>query len=267
VFSAWLNHTDTKSLNSHDTLVNEGGSSLIRHYLLDFSAAFGTDAFEPKSPRAGNVYLLDWKDAARSFFTLGLYVPDWARADYQHVRGAGRIESQVFDPEEWKSHYYNPAFNNCLPDDGFWAAKQVMRFTEPEIRALVETAAYTDKQAVDYLVRTLMERQRKIGREYFAKVLPLDEFRVENGKLAFEDLGLKYGFETAARSYSVVWSSLDNETETATPISGAASLSLPDGGDGYYAAKIHAADPAQAVTVYLRRKSGRDQVVGIERGW
>jgi hypothetical protein len=194
-------------------------------------------------------------------------VPEWARADYKHVRGAGRIESEVFEPENWKSHYYNPAFSNCLPDDGFWAAKQVMRFTEPEIRALVETAQYTDKQAVDYLVRTLVERQRKIGQEYFSAVLPLDEFRIEDGALAFEDLGVKYGFETAARPYTVAWSRFDNETEQTTPIAGAVSLGIPPGEDGYYAARIHATDPKKTVRVFVRRKAGRTAVVGVERGF
>src|SRR5207249_2406097 len=38
VFAAWLNHTDTKSGNTFDTLAEEGGVHFIRHYLLDFGA-------------------------------------------------------------------------------------------------------------------------------------------------------------------------------------------------------------------------------------
>ena len=41
VFAAWLNHTDSKSLNSLDTVVEENGRRYIRHYLIDFGASPG----------------------------------------------------------------------------------------------------------------------------------------------------------------------------------------------------------------------------------
>lgn len=264
VFAAWLNHTDAKSLQSLDMMIEENGVHAIRHHLLDFSAMFGTDAFEPKSPRAGHVYLVDWPDMAKSFFTLGLYVPRWARADYEHVKGVGRIEADVFDPATWKPHYYNPAFSNCLPDDAFWAAKQVMAFTEPEIRALVGTAQYTDAEAVDYLVRVLVQRQRKIGEWAFRQVLPLDRFRVQNGALAFDDLGVKYGY-TPARGYTVSWARFDNESEARSPIAGASSVQMPRSQSSrYLVATIHAGEPALAVDVYVRNAR---EVVGVERRW
>lgn len=267
VFSAWLNHSDTKSLNSLDMLVEENGTSHIRHHLIDFSAAIGSDAFEPKSPRAGHVFMLDWPDAVKTFFSLGLYAPDWTRAEYEHVRGMGRMESEVFDPDAWKSHYYNPAFANCLPDDGFWAAKQVMRFTEPEIRAIVETAQYSDKAAVDHLVSVLVQRQRRIGQEYFSRVLPLDNFRVAGGQLEYEDLGVTYGFMRTARTYQVSWSVFDNETGGSAPIAGATSWALPRSEARYLAASIRAEDPSLTLTVYVRQRAGGAEMAGIERGW
>ncbi len=263
VFSAWLNHTDSKSLNSLDMLVQENGANVVRHYLLDFSAAFGTDAFGPKSPRAGNVFMLDWPDTAKAFSSFGLYVPDWGRADFKHARGIGRIESDVFDPAGWKGHYYNPAFANCLPDDAFWAAKQVMAFNEAEIRALVRTAQYSDGDGVEYLVRTLIERQQKIGRWAFAKVLALDNFRVANGRLEFDDLGVKHGF-SAKRIYNVSWAKFDNDSERMTPIAGLSSLDLPRSYERYVTAIVHAGDPDVAVYIYIRDGSA---VVGIERSW
>jgi hypothetical protein len=267
VFSAWLNHTDAKSLNSHDTLVEENGTRFIKHYLLDFSAAFGTDAFEPKSPRAGYVYMLDWPAAAKSFFTFGLYIPRYARADYPYKIEAGRIESKVFDPDHWKSHYYNPAFSNCLPDDGFWAAKQVMAFTDEEIRALVGTAEYTSKEGNEYLARTMIERRDRIGREYFSQVLPVDNFRVLDGRLEFDDLGVKYGTH-AQRQYSYAWSRFDNSSSSKTPIAGETSANLPsEAQSDYLVADIHAEDPRKSVAVYVRRRGGDADVVGVERKW
>src|SRR5204863_188426 len=54
VFAAWLNHTDAKSINSLDTLVSEGGRQYVRHYLIDFGSAFGSDSDMPKNARFGN---------------------------------------------------------------------------------------------------------------------------------------------------------------------------------------------------------------------
>jgi hypothetical protein len=275
VFSAWLNHTDSKSLNSHDTLVKEDGITFIKHYLLDFSAAFGTDAFEPKSPRSGFVYMLDWPDAAKSFFTLGLYIPRYARADYPLAKEAGRIESDVFDPIGWKSNYYNPAFENCLLDDGFWAAKIVMSFSDEEIRALVNTSEYSSKEGIDYLARTLIARRDKIGRAYFARVLPLDNFRVSDGRLEFDDLAVKFRMHDR-REYSVAWSRFDNYSAVKTPIAGATSASLPAeaasaGKPAYFAAEIRSQEPKddakKTVTVYVRANGAKREIVGVERRW
>ncbi len=43
-----------------------------------------------------------------------------------------------------------------------------------------------------------MARRDRIGRTYFKKVLPLDNFRIENDALAFDNLEAKYGFVVGA---------------------------------------------------------------------
>jgi hypothetical protein len=266
VFSAWLNHTDTKSLNSADFLVKEDGVSFVKHYLIDFGATLGSDSFEAKSPRAGNVYLFDAKPAAGQFFSLGLYVPPWMLADFPNLSSVGRFEAALFDPLQWKNNYPNPAFHNVLPDDGFWGAKQVMAFTDEQIRALVSTGQYSDPAAADYVSKVLIERRDKTGRAWFAKVLPLDHFRVANGRLEFDDLGAVYGFSPAP-TWSFSWSVFDNAGETLAPLPDATGPALPRNPAPYLAAAIHAGDPAKAVTVYLRQGGRGAQVVGIGRKW
>ena len=239
----------------------------MKHHLIDFSAVFGAEAFEAKSPRSGFVPLFDWTSSAKSFFTLGLYVPDYARAHHPYVKEVGRLEAEKFKPEEWVSNYYNPAFANELPDDGFWAAKQVMTFTEPEVRAMVKTAEYTSDAGVDYLVKSLMQRREKIGRTYFNMVLPLDNFSVEGGRLRFEDLAVKYGF-AQPRTYRYSWSTFDNETEARTPIAGASSETVPASfTSGYAVVQIQGEDAKKLVDVYVRRRGAGMQVVGVERRW
>ena len=266
VFSAWVNHTDTKALNSGDFLVKADGVPHIRHYLIDFGATLGSDSFEAKSPRAGNVHLFEAKPAAAQMLSLGLYAPAWMRAEYPDLPAAGNLESQLFDPEKWKNNYPNPAFQNLLPDDAFWATKKVMAFTDEQIRAIVGTGEYSDPAAAGYVARTLIERRDKIGRAYFAKVLPLDHFRIEEGRLQFDDLSVAYGFSQPTK-YPVTWSVFDNQSGKMTPLNGGATAELPRNEAPYLAAEIHGGDPAKSVTVYVRNMGGAPEVVGVDRKW
>ena len=271
VFCAWLAHEDSKSLNTLDTLMEENGKKFLRHCLIDFGTALGSQSIGPKSPLWGNEYLFSGKSAALQFFTLGLYVPRWAGAKYPKIPAVGRFEAQVFDPERWVPHYYNSAFSNCLPDDAFWAAKQVMAFSDEEIRAIVKTGGYTDSRAEQWIADCLIIRRDKIGRAYFAKVLPLDRFEVKDGRLVFEDLAVKYKL-IASRDYTVQWSQFDNATEKKTLLSPETTLTLPRQMQAtadlqYFAADIHGGDKQKTVTVYVRQQAGRVEVVGVDRTW
>ena len=56
------------------------------------------------------------------------------------IPAAGGFEAATFRPDEWIPDYPNPSFLNRLPDDEFWAAKQVMAFTDEQIRTIVKVA-------------------------------------------------------------------------------------------------------------------------------
>ena len=93
--------------------------------------------------------------------------------------------------------YPNPAFMNRLPDDEFWMARQIVAIRDEEIRAIVETAEYSDKRASDWIARGLIERRDKIGRAVFSKVLPLDRFTIADGRLEWMDLAAQHGLGPA----------------------------------------------------------------------
>jgi hypothetical protein len=262
VFAAWLNHTDSKSINSLDSVVEEDGGHFIRHYLIDFGAILGSDSFEAKTPRGGNVYLFDWKPAAWQFLSLGLYVQPWMLANFPDIPAAGRIEYEHFDPETWKNNYPNPAFDLRTPGDTYWAAKKVMAFTDDAIRAVVRTARYTDPRASDWISKCLIERRNKIGRAFLNDVLALDNFAVRDGRLAYDDLSVKYGFH-APREYTIRWAAFDNANGQKTPIAAADGFAVPHSAAQYLAAEIRADQPRQTVTVYLRG----NQIAGIDRTW
>ena len=250
VFAAWLGHDDSKSLNTLDTLVEENGVQYVKHYLIDFGASLGSASYGPNSPRSGNDYLFQWGPAARQFLTLGLSVPKWARAKYPDIPDVGAFEYEMFDPERWVPEYPNPAFSNMNADDAFWAARQVMAFTDEDIRTIVETGEYSDKRAEDWVVRCLIERRNKIGRAYFSRVLPLDRFAIRTGRLEFEDLAATYfGMED---SYSVEWFTFDNKTAEVESISGATTFAVPDSQSAYLVANIRGARRGHRLVVGVR---------------
>ncbi|MDA1314791.1 MAG: hypothetical protein O2968_15770 [Acidobacteria bacterium] len=271
VFCAWLNHNDSRAINTLDSLVQEDGRKFIRHYLIDFGAILGSASVVSNTARDGNAYFWESKPALAQIFSLGIYVPRWARARYLTHPSVGKIEYPSFEPEEWKPNYPNPAFQNRLPDDEFWAAKKVMAFTNEQLKAAVKLAEYSDARAEKWIADYLIKRRDRIGEAYFTKVLPLDDFKVEGGELKFVDVSVKHGF-TGARDLKIVWSRFDNSSEKLTAIEGASGPRLPDvvrdGPSGaYFAAKIAGDDPKKTVTVYLRKQNDGHQVVGIDRSW
>ena len=269
VFCAWLGHNDTRDINTFDALVEESGRKFVRHYLIDFGVTLGSDSNFPNSPRSGNVTWFDWKTSAQQFFSLGLAVPRWAMAKYPDIPAVGRFEADIFDPEKWVPFYPNPAFTNCLPGDAFWAAKQVMAFTDDDIRTLVRTGQFTDRRADDWIVQCLIKRRDKIGKAYFAKVLPLDHFRIRNDRLEFEDLAATYQLGKA-QDYVIQWSRFDNDSEQKTALPGETAARLPQAiqsanAGEYFEARISGPEPAKSVTVYIRKEPSDIKVVGIDR--
>lgn len=267
VIDAWVNHDDSRAINNLDVLVKKDGVQYIKHYQLDFGSTLGSGTQMANSPRSG-AYFFSWSESAKNLFSLGLRVPYWAFAHYPNYPSVGRFEWKVFDPERWVPEYPNTAFENRLPDDEFWAAKQVMAFTDDEIRAVVSTGGLSDKAAEKWLAECLIERRNKIGRAYFAKVLPLDRFTIDNGELKWVDLSRQHGFGGVA-NVDVQWHTFDNNTKAKTPIPGANSPRLPEIADGQYALAVltDRANTSHTILVYLRGQSSLQRIVGLERTW
>ena len=269
VFAAWLNHQDTRSINSMDTLVSENGIPYLKHYLLDFGSILGSAGVGPKMAWYGHEYVIERKAAAIQMVTLGVYPPSWARSEYRNFTGTGMLDYKSFDPASWKPSYPNPAFLLTDREDAFWGAKQVAAFTDAEIRALVKTGEYSDPRTADWIAECLIQRRDKIADFAFARVLPLDKFRVKDGELAFDDLfsGRRPG---PSRLYQVHWAKYDQQGHF-TPLPKDVGRKIPAvTGTEYLAATIQCSagqeEPCPGpVTVYVRHSGAALQVVGVDR--
>ena len=266
VFCAWLNHDDSRAINTLDTLVGEDPQQHVRHNLIDFGSTLGSGSDRSNSPREGGEYLFGWQHATVQLISLGFVVPDWAKAKYPRLQGVGRFEAERFDPDVWKPQYPNPAFINRLADDELWAAKQVVHFTDEELLAIVKTARYSDPRSERYVFETLSKRRDKIGMTYFAKVLPLDRFRVEKGELKWDTLCQRYGITLGP--FNIQWFEFDNRTSRSKPLGFNGELVPDDIANGYLRAEITAQGrPGQSIDVYVRLRQGKPVVVGVEHQW
>jgi hypothetical protein len=246
-------------------LTKEGDKQYIKHFLIDFGSTLGSASTKPNSPRSGFEQFFTWKSSAKEFFTLGLWVPAWSRIDYPDMPSVGRFTAKEFDPVKWTPEYPNPAFDNRLSDDLFWAARQVMRFTDDEIRAVVKTGQYSDAAAERYIADTLIARRDAIGRAYLSRPLALDAIRIEAGGVEFDDLSVRYGFQKGPQ-YRYQWSLFDNADNRKTPINDAVSNRIPQTGSAFLALDVReSGNEKRYVTIYLKRTGSAFSIVGIDR--
>jgi len=285
VFGAWLNHDDSRGVNSLDMLERTSGRGWVKHYMFDFGSILGSGTVFAQRHRAGNEYIFEQKPGWLTLATLGLYVRPWMTIDYPRVpRSVGRLEAERFDPLEWKPEYPNSAFENMRPDDAFWAARIVSKFTDEAIRAVVEKAAYSDPAATDFVTKTIIARRNKVVAAWINQVCPVVEPSLSaDGTLAFTNAAVAANAATAPERYELSWFRFDNTTDQRTPVGERTTVTggsarAPEslrGGDfaGVSISASHPQHPGWAVPstfIFRRTAAGAASpgwsLVGVERG-
>ena len=94
VLAAWLNHDDSRAINTLDTLVPQGGRTVVRHHLIDFGSTFGSGSTRSQSTRAGNEFLWESRPALITMLTLGFYVRPWLKVDYPDIPSSRPVREQ-----------------------------------------------------------------------------------------------------------------------------------------------------------------------------
>ncbi len=280
VFSAWLNHDDTRAQNTLDSWVQEGSRHHVRHYLIDFGSTLGSGSIEAQLPWLGFDYWLDPGLVRRNALGFGVHAPAYYKVRFPDYPSVGRFEADAYEPHAWKNDYPNPAFVRMTDRDAFWAAKILMSFTREELAAIVKTGQYTDAAAEAYVLRTLVKRQQKTGAYYLDRTNPLDEFTVAASGLQFVNLAEKYGLVGTGTRYLIEWLMYDDTTGTTESLAPGVIVDiprsrLPETGrpllPGRYLKvvirSLHAdhAPWATPVAVYLRPTATGYRVVAIER--
>jgi hypothetical protein len=280
VFSAWLNHDDSRSINTLDTLVERDGRKLVWHHLIDFGSTLGSGSTAAQKPRAGNEYLWEARPTFVTMLTLGFYVRPWIKVKYPDLPAIGRIEADYFRPENWKPEYPNPAFDNMRADDAYWAARRMVPFTNELVHSAVKAGEYSDPEAESYLTQVLITRRDKILQHWLNGVLPIEDLQLSpEGALTFRNVAVEIKAAAPASEYRVRWFSFDNATGTAAPVgdeSASADLraqapaALLGAAPAVVMAEIRGVNSRYPgwqtpLKVYFRRAGSAWETVGIER--
>ena len=221
MFAAWLNHDDSRGLNSLDMLERADGKAWVRHYMFDFGSIMGSGTVFAQKPRAGNEYIFDLKPGLLTALTFGLYFKPWITIRYPDVPASvGRFEGTRFKPEAWKPEYPNPAFQNMRPEDAFWGARLVARFTPEDVAAIVAKGEYSDPAATAYVTKVLLERRRKVLETWLNGVTPLVEPAIVDGVLHAVNVAVAEGVAEAPKRYTAQWFTWDNAAGTRQPVGG-----------------------------------------------
>lgn len=210
---AWLSHTDIKEDNTFDTYVKDPGDPAVHyvlHYLIDFGNALGTQSKVRRRPYPDYQYDVDLGEWLSTIFTLGLHRQPWEGRIDPQIPGVGLYSAEHYDPGKWKANTF--AQLHLLESDridNFWGSKLLMKFTRKQLEAAVAAGKYTDPRAANYLVDTMIRRQRITAHHWFRQVNPIDEISiVQDGtggrqRLCFTDLSLHYGLVAARTQFTI----------------------------------------------------------------
>ncbi|HEU5315188.1 MAG TPA: hypothetical protein VFX49_03705, partial [Chloroflexota bacterium] len=280
VFAAWLAHDDSRAVNSLNMLVEQDGRKFIRHYMYDFGAILGSATRFPDPVTTGHEHFIEKASSLRALGTLGLHAPRYVRADYGDIPpSAGQVSSVAFEPEKWKANYPNAAFENMRPDDAFWGARLVSRFSDETIATIVAAVGYDDPRAAEYMTRTLRERRDIVAKTWLTGVNPIvNATLAADGALTFSNAAVDARAATAPDAYLVTWSRFDNRSGAHQPVGGETRVSATRAAappallkDAEFAsASIRAVHPQhpqwrEPVQLYFRRAGGGWKTIGLYR--
>jgi len=281
VFAAWLNHDDSRALNTLVLRHREGGRRFFKYYIVDFGSLLGSATRFANTAQAGREYALAWRPSLLTFLSFGLYVRPWLhQPPVSDLPAVGRFTADGFDPERWVAEYPKVAYENMRADDAFWAARIVAAFDDVRVRAIVSKGQYSDPRVVDELTRVLLARRQRILDVWLTAVNPITHAALSrDGVLTFENVAVTHEIGGRPDGYILQWSRFHNEDDTHVPIGAPVRVTDPRAelpateavrGADYVSVAVRTIHPGfpdwRPVQLYFRATSGGWQWVGLDRG-
>jgi hypothetical protein len=209
---AWLDAIDVTEGQFVDSWVADPADPArhyVKHYAIDFGKSLGAMGGIDFDWWHGHAYRIDFAQMAKQLVTVGAASRPWQNRQAPPLHGVSPLfEARAFDPGAWYPD--TPGYIPFLTSDRidkFWGARIVARFTRDQIRGAVAAARLTDPRAVDYIVETLVARQRATEAYWFSRVNSLDHFTIgatrDGPALCFDDLGITTGVTTIATRYTI----------------------------------------------------------------
>ena len=193
VIASWINHVDVGDKNAMDAY-NGDGRQFVKHYLIDFGSALGSGDFVNGPYRVGHEYIFDGPAMGRAFVTLGAWRRPWEANGRIRYPEVGYYQAELFDPPKWKPNYPNLAFERMDDADAYWGARIVTAFSDGLIDDLVKAGEYSRREVAAHLADVLKQRRDAIGRYWFDRITPLEDFALRDGLLDFKDLAVERGY-------------------------------------------------------------------------
>ena len=219
VFAAWLNHDDSRGDQQPRHARGPGGQAVhpalhvrlrIDHGQRQHDAA-GAARRQRIHPRMGT--------GAQDAGDVRPLRPAVDPRGLLGGREVGRpVRGRLLRSGQVAAGVSEPGVRQHAPDDAFWAARLVSKFSDEAIRAVVAKARYSEAGAADHIASTLIKRRDKVLRAWLTGVNPLVNARLgSDGVLTFENAAVDAGIAKPPQSYRFEWSRFDNATGTATP--------------------------------------------------
>ena len=186
VIAAWLGIRRFPEQMFRDVYVGASGRGFVRHYIVGFEGALGTDllldsmadAFDPTRDDTPGRLLLP----TLGFYPMSEDIPPTSTG----ITGVGLYPASVDLDEEVIKPPFAP-HDRMRADDGYWIAKRLARLDERTLDEAIEAGRLTEWRARRYVRSAIELRRREVVRALYQRVTPVDVVEVRRGMLKLID--------------------------------------------------------------------------------
>jgi hypothetical protein len=211
VFAAWLDIRSLARDRIVDAYIGTPPNGHVQHFIVGLGDALGAGSvgnpgplYQPGGKVGGNGF--------KNLVTLGLSRPVPTRPTVKSLL--------VYSPEgaaEFSlSRPWEPV-DRLLADDGYWAAKRILRIPQPIIREAIRLANLPEEGVASHIERVLEVRRQLLAKSWFARVTPCELVTLQGANLVLRDEAVAWDFERASESRYVVRFFDQNGEEVAEP--------------------------------------------------